>query len=168
MAVGYKKTELGTVAVTERGILPDPKLRTLLILVDGKKSREDLLRMASALGDVEVRLQTLLSQGWIEEVQIASAKPAVTTAGPSVATVHPASASTATPTLEDVKRLAVRQLTELIGPTAEYFAVKIESAKTDPQLRLYVEKAAESVMSSHGRARALAYYNGIVSKLSQP
>lgn len=177
MAVVYKKTELGSVAVTEREILPDPKLRTLLILVDGKKTHEDLLRMGAALGDVENRIATLLGQGWIEAVQTAAAvppKPAV--APPAVAAQQPvrpaaavapvaAPAAAGAVNLEELKRTAVRKLTDLIGPTAEYYAVKIESAKNDVQLRQFVQQAAESVMASHGRAKALDYYNSIVSRL---
>jgi hypothetical protein len=177
MAIGYKKTELGSIAITERSILPDPKMRTLLILVDGKKTRDDLIRMGAALGEVESRLDTLLQQGWIEEVRLASAASAPapaaapaaaaprSTAPAPAAPAPQASGTAASVNLPDLKRQAVRQLTDLIGPAAEFFAMKIEGAKTGAQLRLFVERAAESVMASHGRTKALEYYNAIVSRI---
>ncbi|HEX3057920.1 MAG TPA: hypothetical protein VHP62_01060 [Usitatibacter sp.] len=68
MAAGtiYRKTERGTAEVGERKLKLNPRVRTMLILVDGELDESALVERASQIGAPEDFLQQLLAAGLIE------------------------------------------------------------------------------------------------------
>lgn len=61
----YEKTEKGREEITTRKYHLAPKLRTLLVLVDGQKSADKLLQEIAPLGLKAESLQELIDQGYI-------------------------------------------------------------------------------------------------------
>lgn len=62
----YRKSDKGTEAIATRGHGVGGKLRMLLILVDGKKSVEELTRLAAGMGESAQLLKQLEVDGFIE------------------------------------------------------------------------------------------------------
>lgn len=61
----YDKTDKGREEIATRRYQLAPRLRTLLVLVDGRRDAEELLRNVAGLGLTGDSMQELLSQGYI-------------------------------------------------------------------------------------------------------
>ena len=64
----YRKTDLGLYEVKERKLRLSPRLRTMLILVDGAQTEAQLQEEAAGVGAPEDFLDQLMSAGLIERV----------------------------------------------------------------------------------------------------
>src|SRR5262249_28979352 len=64
----YRKTELGLAEVKERKIRLNPRLRTMLILVDGTQTEAQLLEEGAGVGAPADFLDQLMAAGLIERV----------------------------------------------------------------------------------------------------
>jgi hypothetical protein len=151
MASVYRKTAKGQTEIETRVNRLTPRLRTSLILVDGKRSDDDL-RVLIATGADEV-LATLTEQGYIEVVAAAPSR----SAAPPGASPAPAAASAqaATPRkVDDVRRAAVRFLNDQMGPSAESLALKIEKSHDWAELQPHLEMAEHFLRAARGAATA--------------
>ncbi|HBH38115.1 MAG TPA: hypothetical protein DDX06_06980 [Curvibacter sp.] len=138
----YRKSEKGAEAIATRGHGVAGKLRMLLILVDGKKSTEELLKLAAGMGESAELLQQLEAEGLIEVVGGAAA------AKPAAAALSPAA------DLGKARALAIRLLTELLGPLADDLAIRLEAAKDMPQFVEVMKRAYAVVREVKGQAAA--------------
>lgn len=140
----YRKSEKGAEAIAVRAQGVGGKLRMLLILVDGKKNVEELIRLAAGMGESAELLRQLEAQGLIEVVAgAASAKPA---AAPGI----PGAGSD----LARVKALATRLLVESLGPVADEVALRIEAAKDLGQFIEAMKRAYTVMRDVKGQAAA--------------
>lgn len=128
MATVYRKTDKGQSEIETRAHRLVPRLRTALILVDGKRSGDDLAGLIA--NEPAQTLQTLLEQGFIEAFEVAPARSA-SAPKPPPAEAPPAVDLKA---LERRKREAVRFLNEQIGPMAEAVSIRIEKTSDWAQL----------------------------------
>ena len=64
----FAKTEKGREEIRERKHGLQPRPRTLLVLVDGAKTADELIQAATRLGGGPEVLQSLLKDGFIDEV----------------------------------------------------------------------------------------------------
>lgn len=64
----YYKSVLGQQALLNRDPALVPKLRSLLILVDGKRGYDELAKLGSVFGDVHLLLEQLEREGFIENL----------------------------------------------------------------------------------------------------
>lgn len=156
----YKKSAKGSEAVATRQAGLPPKLRTALIMVDGKRSFGDLAPMISALGDPQALVAELESAGLIE-VLGAAVSPGDQMQGDafspsSMANTVPA-ALMAPPTFEGARRFTVRLLSEMLGPMGEVLCVKIESARDMPDFITAVKRARDIVREVKGQAAAAQF-----------
>jgi hypothetical protein len=62
----YRKTERGVAEVAERKLKLNPRVRTMLILVDGMLTEDELRERGAQVGAPEDFLQQLLDAGLIE------------------------------------------------------------------------------------------------------
>ena len=101
----FDKTERGRTEIATRGQAVAPRLRTLLLLVDGKTGSDELLRKVAGLGLSQEHLDELLQAGLI---QASGAAPAAATAAAPVAAATTAGtiAAAATPAPAIVKNIA--------------------------------------------------------------
>jgi hypothetical protein len=120
--VVYHKSAKGSEAIATRQHGLSPKLRSTLILIDGKRSFDELSKLAHLLGEPEQLLRQLLEQGFIEPVPEAAAP-----AGSGKAAAAPAKSNGIA--LLDAQRYASRRLFDLIGPTSEPACLRIEAAR---------------------------------------
>lgn len=126
MVTLYRKTAAGTAEIQARAHRLTPRLRGALILVDGRRSEEELLRMIAL--DGAATLGGLASMGLIEAFD----GPA-----PALAPAHapaPPPARRLVP-YEDLRREAVRSLHDCIGPGAGSLAERMAQAPDLDTLR---------------------------------
>ena len=148
MVFVYRKTAKGQTEIETRANRLTPRMRASLILVDGKRS-DDELRALIAAGADEA-LATLLELEYIEVVATTSPPPS-----PSRSTASAPPAATATPRkLDDARRMAVRFLNEHMGPSAESLAMKIEKAQNWDELRPHLEMAEHFLRAARGASTA--------------
>ncbi len=163
----YRKTAKGLAEIETRANKLPPRLRSALIMVDGKRSDADLRPLL--LQSPDETLASLLAQGFIEPVPgapgtaaAAGPRPAPP-AAPAAAAAPPAPAAPA-PAIKPLpiplpvrQRDAVRLLTDQVGPMAEAVAVRIEKARTEDELRSAVMLGAQVIANTRGRQAAERY-----------
>ena len=159
MASVYRKTPKGLSEIETRANRLTPRLRTSLILVDGRRSDDQLRTMIQVNAD-EV-LTSLLSEGYIEEIVMAAPPPRATAAANGSATnghanghANGSSNGSSARKLEDVRRMAVRFLNDQMGPSAETVALKIEKAHDWEELKPHLEMAEHYLRAGRGAATA--------------
>jgi hypothetical protein len=158
-SVTFQKSAKGAQALASRDPALTPKLRSLLILIDGKRGREDLEKVASALGDAGQLLAQLETLGFIEPSQQGSPKPAGAAAAPTQVAAPSASVASGHPPvpLKDAQRFAVRRLTDLLGPTAETLCLRIEGTHNAQEFMQAIHKAEMVLRDFGGQAMADAF-----------
>jgi hypothetical protein len=153
MTTIFRKTAEGQSEIETRSHHLVPRLRSALIMVDGKRSDDELRKLIGPQADET--LQTLLQQALIEAVAVvpparAPAKPAPM-AGAAVAAAPQAR------NFETLRRDAVRELTELVGPMGELVALKMEGARDASELRPLLDLAVQVIQNTRGSGAALEY-----------
>lgn len=154
----YRKSIAGQEALARRDPALTMRHRSLLIMVDGKRSAEELGRLAAGAGEFESLMNALSDLGMIEPVAVNPSAPAPATV-PSPAPAVPgaqASAPATVPalTLSQAQRVAVRRLTDLLGPSAEDLCMKLEATKTPKDFMALVKRAADMLRNVKGDAAA--------------
>jgi hypothetical protein len=148
MATMYRKTSHGSDAIAHRHPALGPRLRSLLILVDGRRSVAELAALGAACGNTEELLRVLLAHGFIEPLA-APATPAV-----------PATATAAVP-LAQARTLAVRRLTDLLGPSATDLCLRLEATDSVPEFRIAVRRVEATLREVVGPQRAAQFVSEV-------
>lgn len=155
MSTVYRKTERGQHEIETRELRIPPRLRTALILVDGK--RDDTQLAGLIPGDAPQTLQTLAEMGLIEAIAVAAPRPsrvAVTEAGPES---EPPAAPRDRRAFEQRRRDAVRHLSDQVGPVAEAVAIKMEKAQDWEHLLPALQLAQQILGNTRGAAVAAEF-----------
>jgi len=143
MSSVYRKTDKGLAEIETRAHRLAPRLRTALIMVDGKRSDDELRKLI--MTDADGALKSLLDEGYVEIISTTPQKPA------PAAAPTPAAGQRA---LDDVRRKAIRSLTEQVGPVAEAVAIKMEKAHNWEELRHSLEIAQDILRNTRGNTAA--------------
>lgn len=141
----YRKTPAGSEAIATRAAGLTPRQRSLLILVDGKRTTTELAALTSASGDSQELLQGLLEHGFIEAVAQREAVPAKSAPRPAAAAGIP---------LPQARSLAVRRLTDLLGPSASDLCIKLESTRSADEFRAALRRVEGILREVVGATRA--------------
>ncbi|MDP3824589.1 MAG: hypothetical protein Q8R33_24220 [Burkholderiales bacterium] len=152
----YHKSVKGTEAIATRQHGLGPKLRSMLILIDGKRGFDELARLSQMLGDTEELLGQLLDQGFIEPVA-APAGPAAAPHAERTTAPAPLAAAAAPISLKEAQRFVSRRLTDLLGPNAEELCLKIEATRTVKDFQSAVARA-EGILRQYKNAQAAAEF----------
>ena len=154
MTTVYRKSSKGQQEIETRADRLAPRLRTALILVDGRRSDVDLRALIQLEPDATLR--ALLEGGYIEAIstQPAAAAPQAS-AAPAPAPAAPPAASAAA--LAERRRLAVRHLTDQLGPVVEELAMRIEKTRTWPELLQALELGRSVIQNARGSAAAARF-----------
>ena len=164
------KTDKGREALAARSPELGPKLRTVLIMVDGKKSVAELGKFGGALAVLE----QLEAGGWVLEVD-ASGQPverasaeavtepaAAATAeevAPAVASapVAPAPAPQTLP-YSEARRMVVRYINDQLGPMGELTAIRVEGCKSPADLQALLPRIRDA-LSNYRNAAAVQRFD---------
>lgn len=163
MAAVYKKTAKGQSEIETRANRLVPRLRSALILVDGRRTDEELRTLILAQADET--LATLEEQGYIEQIaQTPPAAPRSAQEGPPSGAPTSGDRPSARK-LDDTRRQAVRFLTDHLGPVAEPLAIKIERAKDWTELAAQLEMAEHYLRAGRGAALADEFAQKFIAPL---
>lgn len=146
MSIVYRKTAKGLAELETRAFGLSPRVRQALILVDGLKTEAELDKLI--LADPFIPLGALLVEGFIEVARVVVDVPLARTAR-----------------VDDFKREAARFLIDKLGPTAEGFAIKLERAKTLPEVQPLLVGAAQTLRDVHRDALADEFIARFVAPL---
>lgn len=149
----YHKSAKGAEAIATRNAGLPPKLRSMLILINGKRPFAELAHLGQGLGDPEWLMAQLEADGYIESGPARAGPPSEPAPlfsssgfGPSLpGSLPPApappldGASTDVP-LGQAQRFAVRRLIDLLGPTADDLCMRIEETRTPQEFRAVIQR----------------------------
>jgi hypothetical protein len=165
MATIYRKTAKGHSEIETRAHRLSPRLRSALIMIDGRRSDDDVRKLITQQADETLRL--LEDQGFIEIIGItqdAAAPRPVQAALPQrpADVVEPPVAPLAAPAapprdFEATRTQAVRLFTDMVGPMAESLAMKMERARSPDELRSLVQTAQRIIGNTRGGKAAADY-----------
>lgn len=161
----FEKTEAGTEEVKARSRKLTPRLRAMLIMVDGNTPLAKLEVAAATLGAPGDFLDSLLEHGLIRRREAAAAAERavdvnldVPTAKAPVREAPPVSrAPVGGDDFDGRRRAAVRELNELLGPSGESLAIRMEKARGAAELGPLLGMAVQVIANARGRATADAY-----------
>jgi len=156
----YDKTEKGREEIATRKHHLANRLRTLLVMVDGKQSATDLLKKVSALGFDENNVQELLDQEFITAVSKAGEVPV--TAVPEINLVSdlPPPTEVAVEDMNESEQFREvytffnETIKSVLGLRGFTLQMKVERAGTLDDFRKLRQPYLEAVMKSKGREMA--------------
>lgn len=151
MPLIYAKTAQGQREIETRERRLAPRLRSALILVDGKRTEEELAKL---IQNADETLKSLLDA---ELIAIVGGRPAKE-ARPVEPEAPEAAAPAVTPEeFAALRRDAVRALNDLLGPEAESLALRLERAADQEQLRVALERAVTYIANARGGGAAASF-----------
>jgi hypothetical protein len=153
LQAAYRKTAKGEEEIATRSYRLASRLRSVLVMADGKILGGELLRRAAMLGDGEALLATLLEGGFVE----ATGNAAAASAAPAPAAFGDAHKAAA--------RFAAHYLLEALGPASDMIGARIESCRDAATLRGLLESAREAVRAGAGRKRAEDFWAALQARL---
>jgi hypothetical protein len=164
----FEKTEAGAEEVKARSRKLAPRLRAMLIMVDGNTPVPQLEVAAATLGAPGDFLQALLEQGLIRRREAAAAAertvdlnldhPITTPASlPAAGAAPPQRAAGAVNDFEARRRAAVRELNETLGPSGESLAIRMEKARGAAELGPLLGMAVQIIGNARGKTVADAF-----------
>lgn len=161
MGTIYRKTAKGHGEIETRANRLSPRMRSMLILVNGSRSDDDLRGMIAQQCDET--LAALLADGYIEPVGRAE-PPTANVAPPAPPRPVPVPARSVAPAapvrLPDhatLRREVVRALTDQLGPMGETLAIRIERSRDFAELKPLIENAVQAIGNVRGSAAAAAF-----------
>lgn len=167
-SVVFTKTDQGREALTSRPAGLGPRLRSLLIMVDGKRSVGELDKLLGADGAAAPLLEQLAEQGWVlgQVSATPAAVPAV--APPAAADTGPVSEPPAAvdvlPFIE-ARRLVVRFINDQLGPMGETLAIRVESCKTPADLQAALPRIRDGLRNFKNSATVQQFDQELVARL---
>lgn len=168
----YTKTPRGIAEISLRSAQLPMGTRRVLIMIDGKRTVEDLSIVVKP-GEIESVIAKLESGGLIQLVSLHSSLdvPTIngrdTESGQNSALSAPSTTGASyerdpSPiTLEEVKRRAVRGLHDRLGPEADTLAIRIENCRTIEEFRYRVREAERVISMALGPAAAQEYLKAL-------
>ncbi len=160
----YRKTAKGQTEIETRANRLLPRLRTALILVDGRRDDVELRKLVP--GDADEAFRTLLADGYVEAIEAAPERPAPRPAPAPTSAAAPAAArpsEAAKPAaldpkaFENLRRTAVRFLNDQTGPMGEGVAMRMEKARTMDELAPLLLLAQRSIANATGSGAAAEF-----------
>lgn len=149
----YQKSAKGREAIANRHSGLTPKLRSTLILIDGKRGLADLAPYAGSLEGAAQILAQLEAEGYVE-ASLAAAPPPPPPSPAAAAAASGASRAA-------LQKMAVRKLTDAVGPMAEEIAMRIEAAKSAADVEAAIGRAENLLRQVKGDAAANAYLEAL-------
>lgn len=152
MATTYRKSRIGQAEIETRALRLHPRLRNLLIMVDGKRDVGALQTLLAY--DPAATLQELIAFGLVEPVPQRAATAAPAGGDPMPSSTHSTADGAA---FQLTRKEAVRALNDALGPAAETTAISMERARTETELRPLLESAVKMIAALRGPAAGRAY-----------
>ena len=153
MAAGdiYRKTERGAAEVRDRKLKVNPRVRTMLILIDGANPEFMLKEDAARVGAPVDFLEQLLAAGLIERVQGTGPAPAAKAKATATTTARAAAPAPDEFTrFREAKNFMNVTIVDALGIKSFFFTMKLERAGTVADLRELEEPYREAMAKAEG------------------
>jgi hypothetical protein len=164
----YVKTPQGVAEVGARSAQLSMVARRVLIMMDGRRTVEELAVFVRA-GEIDAIVTQLESAGLAERA--GGAAPTTVAAPAAIESAAPEAPAVAAPvpderdlapiTLDEAKRRAVRELSDRLGPDADVMAMRIEDCRSIDEFRERVRDAERFVTAALGAAAAQDYVRAL-------
>lgn len=165
----FVKTDQGRDALTSRPAGLGPRLRSLLIMVDGKRSVGELDKMLGSEGAAAPLLEQLAAEGWIEGGAPVAAPPvAAPVAAPTAVAEGPATLPPPTADalpFPEARRLVVRFINDQLGPMGEPLAIKVEGCKGAAELLAMLPRIRDGLRNFKNAATVARFDQEIAPRL---
>lgn len=148
----FQKTAAGQKEIAARTHKELIRYRTVLILIDGKTSVEQLTAMAGKLCNVPEALERLRAAGLVEAVRTAAAPQSV--------------ANTPSAPPKETLQTINRALYDAIGPVADDLCMQVEKCRSVLELKQVAEKCSDLVRNVAGRRKA-EEFSALINLLTQ-
>lgn len=151
MATTYCKTAKGVTEIETRAFRLTPRLRSTLILLDGKRTLDELRTLVSQ--GLDENLEALHQGGFIEAVAVPDP------VRPQRSAPAPRPAPPAGPSADFLaaRREVLRTINEQLGPVAESLAIKMERTTSEAEFRPLLATAAQLLFQVRGAQAAQAF-----------
>lgn len=161
----FAKTPRGIVEISTRSAQLAMTTRRVLIMIDGKRSVDELA-MVLPPGAIDTVIAQLEAAGLIQKALQNSPLDVPTISGGRedlmpTSSVGAASDDPNPMTLEEAKRRAVRELNDRLGPDAETLSMRIERCHTIEDFRERVREAERFVTAMLGPAAGQDYLRAL-------
>jgi hypothetical protein len=177
----FAKTDLGREALTSRPPNLGPRLRSLLIMVDGKRPVADMDKLSGGEGSAAPLLEQLLEAGWIVQVDAAGRPVLQPMGGEAAASSHdqatvPAGLSAPVPLADapalvhtlpfsEARRLVVRFINDQLGPMGEPLAMRVEACKTPADLQIALPRIRDGLKNFKNSATVQRFDEELAARL---
>lgn len=157
----YRKTAKGQEEIATRIHRLPARQRSLLVMIDGKATADELAGKGQMLGDVLEHLGHLVAEGFIEAI---GGGEVMSSSVPGGATAQPAASAD---TVTDAMRFACRALVDILGPNADSLTLKLEKCAEMAELREALQSSREVVQAFAGARRANEFWTNVTARLPQ-
>lgn len=148
----FDKTDKGREEIATRKFQLAPKMRTLLVMIDGKQSVDELLQKIGGLGFTPESLTDLMANGFIHQVAVieSAAAPAPI---PEPIPAPPPVASNANQ-FQALYHFYTETIKSTIGLRGYGLQLKVEKASSVDELRELRDPYLEAVLKAKGKEMA--------------
>lgn len=151
----YRKTAKGQEEISTRSHHLPARLRTLLVMVDGRNSGAELLLKGKAFGDPAAFMEQLIAEGFIEAVE--GAAPPVS--APAAAGPDPA--------LKAIVQFASHQLIDRLGPSADALTGMLDACRSRDELAEAIGKCRDAIQAMAGKRKAEEFWTLVSARLAE-
>jgi hypothetical protein len=148
----FQKTPKGDEEITHRSHGLAPRARSLLIMVNGKLTGEDLRKRAESLASGGGLFELLTEGGFIEAIE-----QAADAAAPGSAEIGSAYA--------DSIKFASHFIADALGPAYDELGGRVEACRDPAKLVALLESIRDIIESNVGRKKAEAFWAGVSTRL---
>lgn len=150
----FQKTPKGEEEISRRCHGLAPRARSLLIMVNGKVTGEELKKRSDSLGGGNDLFQVLFDGGFIEPM-----------VAPEGVTAQIPVASVFGPAHEETVRFASRFIVDALGPAFDELGGRVEACKDPAKLGPLLEAVRDVIEGNAGRKKAEAFWAGVTARL---
>ncbi|MBX3610696.1 MAG: hypothetical protein KF871_12450 [Hydrogenophaga sp.] len=161
----FVKTDQGREALTSRPPGLGPRLRSLLIMVDGKRTVGDLDKLLGGEGASLPLLESLAEQGWVTAMVVSTPEAFSAPVDQRVIeTLPPPLAEDLLP-FGEARRLVARFINDQLGPMGETLAIKVEGCKNPGDLQALLPRIRDVLLNMKNTAAAAQFDVDVAPRL---
>lgn len=153
----FHKTAKGEEEIAHRGHGLAPRARSLLIMVNGKITGDELQKRAESLGGGGALFAMLVEGGFIEPAGTPGEAAAAAAAASAPAQFSAAHA--------EAVRFASHFIVEALGPAYDELGGRVEACRDPAKLATLLEGVREVIESNAGKKKAETFWAGVSARL---
>lgn len=166
----YVRTKAGAAALKSDSVKLPHKLRTLLVLIDGKVSLSELMRQAARLGITEDNMEELERIGFIERVagtELPAAEPLLQQPDAAQPVAVTAPDMDVNDRFDAAQKFMRDTMADAVGIRSYFFMLKLEQTSSIADLEKLMDAYAKAISKASGVMAAETLMQKLRSLLGQ-